>query len=164
MKIVKTIDGKQYLVDTESKTMEEVSVDEDKVETPVEDTPETTEEPKEEVENEAIQKAAEEVVAGLGLDAIKKQLSDLNSKLDKKEVKKDKKTSQLLDLEALMQKDVSEMTAKEKTIGFFQAILQNNTTVLKALSEGKLAELLSINSVNCWKLLFNRTISRQAII
>lgn len=140
MKIVKTIDGKQYLVDTESKTMEEVSIDKDEVETPVEDTPETTETPKEEVEDEAIQKAAEDVVAGLGLDAIKKQLAELNSKLDKKEIKKDNKTSQLLDLEALMQKDVSEMTAKEKTVGFFQAILQNNTTVLKALSEGTSAD------------------------
>jgi len=143
MKIVKTIDGKQYIVDTESKTMEEVSVEKEEVETTEEVTPEVeaeTEEVTPEVENEAIQKAAEEVVAGLGLDAIKKQLSDLNSKLDKKEVKTEKKTSDLLDLEALMQKDVSEMTAKEKTIGFFQAILQNNKTVLKALSEGTAAD------------------------
>ena len=139
MKIVKTIDGKQYLVDTETKTMEEVTVEEEEKETVEEEKEEKVEEEKEDTD-EAIQKAAEEVVAGLGLDAIQKQLAELNNKLDKKEVKKDKKTSDLLDLEALMKKDVSEMTAKEKTIGFFQAILQNNKTVLKALSEGTPAD------------------------
>ena len=131
MKIIKTIDGKQYVVDTETKTMEEVSVDKDKVE--------ITEEPKEETsknENDAIQKAAEEVVAGLGLDKIQKQLSELSIKVNDKDKTVTKKASDLLDLETLMNKDVSEMTAKEKTVGFFQAILQNNKTVLKALSEG----------------------------
>ena len=145
MKIVKTINGKQYVVDIDKNTMEEVSVEEEDIDT-TEEVTEPKEEPKEEEveedesDNEAIQKAAEEVVAGLGLDKIHKQLADLNGKLDKKDELKNKKVSALLDLEALMQKDVSEMTAKEKTIGFFQAILQNNKTVLKALSEGTAAD------------------------
>jgi len=129
MKIVKTINGKKYLVDTDLKTMEEVEEETDEVETDGGDTDDVT-----------IQKAAEDVVAGLGLDKIQKQLADLTAKLDSKDEKKDKKTSKLLDLEALMQKDVSEMTAREKTIGFFQAILQNNVPVLKALSEGTAAD------------------------
>ncbi len=140
MKIIKTIGGKQMLVDTDANTIEEVKVEEDEKET----TEEVVEEEKVEEEKEdtdkAIQKAAEEVVAGLGLDAIQKQLAEINGKFDKKESVKDTKTSDLLDLESLMEKDVSEMTAKEKTVGFFQAILQNNTTVLKALSEGTPAD------------------------
>ena len=50
------------------------------------------------------------------------------------------KALNLLDLETLMNKDVSQMTVNEKVVGFFQAILQNNTTVLKALSEGTPAD------------------------
>ena len=54
--------------------------------------------------------------------------------------KSEKKISALVDLEKLMNKSVDEMTAKEKITGFFQAMMQNNAPVLKALSEGTAAD------------------------
>ena len=45
-----------------------------------------------------------------------------------------------MDLEALMNKNVSEMTTKEKIVGFFQAMVQSNHPVMKALSEGTAAD------------------------
>lgn len=86
-----------------------------------------------ETSEEALDAAAEKIIAKLGL-------GDIHAKLDalaKKGTETgQKKISALMDLEALMKKDVGQMTSKEKIVGFFQAMLQNNEPVLKALSEG----------------------------
>lgn len=89
------------------------------------------------VDDAQIDAAAEKMVAKLGLDKILKSLEEL------KEVKSpsaEKKVSALVDLEKLMKKDVSEMTAKEKIIGFFQGMIRNDHAVMKALSEGTAAD------------------------
>lgn len=92
-----------------------------------------TEVPAVETSEEALDAAAEKIIAKLGL-------GDIHAKLDalaKKGTETgQKKISALMDLEALMKKDVGQMTSKEKIVGFFQAMLQNNEPVLKALSEG----------------------------
>ena len=97
------------------------------VETPAVETPDT---------EEKIEKAAEKIVASLGLDKIHSKLDALSAT----KTVADNKPSALIDLEALMQKDVSEMTVKEKIVGFFQAMIKNNQPVLKALSEGTAAD------------------------
>jgi HK97 family phage major capsid protein len=130
-KIVK-IDGKTFIVDSETKSMEEVVLDEEKLDEEKKD---------EEVEEEKIKDAAKDVVAGLGIDKIFDELSKINSRMDTRDAPvEEKKAKGLLDLEALMKKDIKEMTVKEKVVGFFQAMIQNNTTVLKALSEGTPAD------------------------
>lgn len=123
------IDGKTYVLkdaDVEVTPKEEV-----------EDT--TTGETVEEVvEEEKIDEAVEKVVAKLGLDKIQKQLDDIQK--GQNPSKPEKKISALMDLEALMNKSVGEMTTKEKIVGFFQAMVQNNHGVMKALSEGTAAD------------------------
>lgn len=116
---------------------EEVPVEETPAEE-AEPTPEVEKTPVEEVPNteEKIEKAAEKVVASLGLDKLYKKLDAFTA--EKTVV--DTKPSALIDLETLMQKDVSEMTTKEKIVGFFQAMIKNNEPVLKALSEGTSAD------------------------
>jgi HK97 family phage major capsid protein len=66
----------------------------------------------------------------------------IKAEVEKKKLseKDQKKISDLINLEKLMKKDVSQMTAREKIIGFFQAMVQNNQPVLKALSEGVAAD------------------------
>jgi hypothetical protein len=127
-KKIVNIDGKTYVVDSETKSMEEIEVDG------------TTVEKNEEIDETEVKSIAKDVVAGLGIDKLFEQMSEINKKLEKPEVVEEKKSKDLLDLEALMQKDVKEMTTKEKILGFFQAIVQNNKTVLKALSEGTAAD------------------------
>ena len=130
MKVIKSINGKKYIVDLDTKSMEEV--DEEDEEDVTED---------EGTNQEEIKKLAAEAAKSLGLEAIQQQIAELNKKLDSAEAKKaSKKVSALLDLEALMKKSVDEMTVKEKTLGFFQAMVQNNTAVLKALAEGVAAD------------------------
>lgn len=129
-KLVK-VNGKSYLLDIDTKTMEEVDVEE---------TP-STEEPKEEGEKEVeekdeeIDEAVEKVMKSLGIEELKEQVASL-TKVNSEE----KKVSALIDLEKLMKKSTEEMTAKEKIVGFFQGILQNNQAVMKALSEGQAAD------------------------
>lgn len=86
-----------------------------------------------------IDEATEKIVAKLGLDKIHKKLDELAT-AQKESNLPEKKISALMDLEALMNKDVSKMTTKEKIVGFFQAMVQNNTPVLKALAEGTAAD------------------------
>ena len=83
-----------------------------------------------------IDAATEKIMASLNLGDIHKKLDELSKA---KEVTATK-SSALLDLEALMNKDVEKMTVKEKVVGFFQAIIQSNSAVLKALSEGTAAD------------------------
>lgn len=152
-KLVK-IDGKSYLLDLDTKQLEEVTVDEEEtVETPnPEVTPEVT--PKPEVKpaetpapettddvEKKIQEATNEVVSKLGLGQLNETLKEIKAQLGSAEtITGNKRASDLLDLEALVGKSKSEMTAKEKIVGFFQAALQNNKVALKALAEGVAAD------------------------
>lgn len=147
-KKVITIGNKTYIVDSDTKQMEEV---ESEADVPTEETEkdssekdendkESVTEPAEDIETK-INAAAANVVKELGLDDIKNQIRSISDELKSKgKEKESKKISALLNLEALMNKDVSKMTTREKVIGFFQAMVQNNTTVLKALSEGNAAD------------------------
>ena len=132
------VDGKTFVVD--DKDLEEVKTKEEEV--PVD---EPKEEPKDEPKDETVEPsekeldaAADKVVAKLGLDEIKKDLEDLKNKT--KDPVDKKKVSELLDLEVLMGKSKDKMTANEKVIGFFQAMIQNNKVALKALAEGVAAD------------------------
>ncbi len=125
-KIVK-IDGKSFLIDSETKAMEEVSIEE-----------ETKEIPAENVEAK-IKEASDKVIATLGLDKIQEKIVELQGSVDGLKTAPTK-VSELLNLEALMKKGVDKMTAKEKIIGFYQAMIQSNHGVLKALSEGTAAD------------------------
>jgi hypothetical protein len=156
-KIVK-IDGKTYVVDSDTKSMEEIETDEEK----------TVEEKDADTDKE-LKEAAKDVVSNLGIDKLFEQMSEINKKLDKPEEKEEKKAKELLDLEALMKKDIKEMTVREKVLGFFQAIVQNNKPVMKALSEGTAADgglgnnSPRLNWVNCWKI-SSETISSQSFV
>lgn len=88
--------------------------------------------------DEKIDAVAEKIVASLGIADMRKKLDELTS--EKVNPVQSKTVASLLDLDSLMQKDVNQMTTKEKVVGFFQAIIQNNRTVLKALSEGAPAD------------------------
>jgi hypothetical protein len=109
----------------------------EKVEPIVED-PKPIVEEGEEISEEKIDEisseAAEKISAKLGLKELLKQVADMKKE---KEVKPENK---LIDLEKLMSKSVKDMTIKEKVVGFFQAMLTGNHTVLKALSEGTAAD------------------------
>lgn len=83
----------------------------------------------------ALDSFAEKFVAKMGLPDLNKRMSEIEAKITPGKAA-ETKVSALMDLEKLMKKDVSQMTAKEKIVGFFQAMLQNNEPVLKALSEG----------------------------
>lgn len=128
------VDGKTY----ELKEAEGSEVATEEEEAPEEVAEEVAEDTDEDDVDASIDAAAEKIVAKLGLDKLHKKLDDAL------EVKKDAETSakkgELINFEKLMQKDVSEMTAREKIVGFFQAMIQNNETVLKALSEGTPAD------------------------
>lgn len=145
-KLIK-IGEKSYLIDVDTKELEEVEVVEEET-TEVEketeeETPKVEEETEEEkteeetpVTEDAIKKIATEVVANLGIDKLTKSVDVLEKAAAKGKNTDDKKLSALLDLETLMKKSVSEMTTEEKVVGFYQAMIQNNEAVLKALSEG----------------------------
>lgn len=116
-----------------------------------------------------LDKATEKVLKTLGVDKMKNEISDMKEKFEKKT---DTKISALIDLEKLMKKGVDEMTSREKILGFFQGIMRNDKTVLKALSEGVAADFLTKVptvrehfkklSVNSGKILSRITLS-QAI-
>jgi len=142
MKKLKIGDKYYELKEVDKTTTEEVPAETPAEEVPAEVVEETSvveetpvEEPTENVDKK-IEAATEKIVASLGLDKIHEKLDVLS---EKKEVK-DTKPSALIDLETLMKKDVSEMTTKEKIVGFFQAMIKNNQPVLKALSEGTAAD------------------------
>jgi len=146
MKKIVKINGKTYIVDLDTQKMEEVEGDESETET-VEETveEETVEETKEEEATESeddveekVDEAAEKIMKSLGIDALKKEMKALSTKVETKGT--DSKYSALVDFEKLMNKSVSEMTSKEKIVGFFQGMVQSNTAVLKALSEGTAAD------------------------
>ncbi|TAK94174.1 phage major capsid protein [Patescibacteria group bacterium] len=113
------IDGVEYI----AKDGEETTKPEETT------TPETS---SEELDSK-VDQATEKIMAGLGLDKIQESLKQLHAKLEPE--KKESKISALMDLEKLMKKDVSQMTAREKIVGFFQAMIQRNDSVLKALAE-----------------------------
>ncbi|MFA5583307.1 MAG: phage major capsid protein [Bacteriovoracaceae bacterium] len=121
-------------VDSETPEVEEEVEEEDEVE---EEVPATeTPAPSAEFDDSKLDAVAEKIVAQLGLDKLHKRLDDLASEKETPH----KKISALMDLEALMNKSVKEMTTKEKVVGFFQAMVQSNHAVLKALSEGTAAD------------------------
>lgn len=111
---------------------EEAAAEEAPAETPAEEAVEKSER----FEN-ALDEAAEKIVKNLGVAEISARLDKLETPAIK-EV--EKKVAGIIDFEKLMKKDVSEMTANEKIIGFFQAALRSDREVLKALSEGVAAD------------------------
>jgi len=118
------IDGKKYFSEDELKKEDE------KVDEKVDEKEDEEKEEEEETLDEKVDDAAEKIMAKIDPERIKAQiLKDLKKDMEVK----DKKISDLVDLEKLMKKDVSEMTAKEKILGFFQAMIRNDKTVLKAL-------------------------------
>jgi HK97 family phage major capsid protein len=119
------VNGKSYAFDEDTKTMEEIEVAPEK---------EVEKEEEEGIEEE-ITEAAQKLMKSLGIDELKAKVDSLS-----KEKGGDKKISDLVDLEKLMKKGVDEMTAKEKIVGFFQAMMQSNHGALKALSEGVAAD------------------------
>jgi len=123
------IDGVEYIAkDASEASAEEVAVEE----TPVADTAEETVD--EAVLDTKIDEASEKILAKLGISEINQKLKEIQDQI--KPATKQSKVSDLIDLEKLMKKDVSQMTAREKIIGFFQGMIQNNHPVMKALSEG----------------------------
>jgi len=155
MKKIVKVGNKIFTVDDEGKTEEveqekeeetteekeeETSEDEEATEEAEEATEEATEEAEEEDEeklDEKVDEAAEKIMAKLDPEAIKEKV--LKS-LKKEQEASDKKVASLIDLEKLMKKDVSEMTAKEKIVGFFQAMVRADHAALKSLSEGTASE------------------------
>ena len=128
------INGKSYMMDTDTSDLEEAVVEGE----PSEEINEGT--PKEEgVSEEKIDEAAEKVAKSLGIDKLFSKMNEIEAKMNSSEKSEvAKKMSSLLDLGNLMKKGVDKMTAKEKIVGFYQAMMQSNHEVLKALSEGKL--------------------------
>jgi len=127
-KKVIVINGKSYIANDEDGTLEQVEVEEEET---VEETEET--EVEEEDVDEKIDEAADKIMKSIGMDKLKTAVEDIQKKMN---TNTDKKVSELINLEKLMNKSVDEMTSKEKITGFFQALVQRNAPVLKALSEG----------------------------
>lgn len=125
------VDGKVY----ELKEVAEGEVTPEEETTVEEEVPAQPETPTA-VSEERIDEVAEKIVASLGLDKIHAKLDALSEEKGEK----NKKISGLMDLEALMNKSVDQMTTREKVVGFFQAMVQSNHAVLKALSEGTPAD------------------------
>ena len=159
MKKIVKVAGKTYVFDSDTKQMEEVEAPE--VEETVEEAPteEATEEaaeeeeaPAEEVETEEVEEveeaeenldekvdqAAAQIMKSLGIDDLRSEVKGLAKTV--KANNSQKKVSVLGDLEKIMNKNVDEMTTKEKIVGFFQGMLQSNHGVMKALSEGTAAD------------------------
>lgn len=169
MKKIVKIGNKTFVVDSETKEVEEVEAEDgagEGVEVGAKDTDKDTDEgngddsdnvdsgdgageddgegdgaeevkPAKDVEKK-IKEATDKVIANLGLEKLSKAVESLETKMTEKSATgKSKKVSALLDLEVLMKKDVDQMTSKEKIVGFFQAMIQSNHSVMKALSEGK---------------------------
>ena len=174
-KIVR-INGKTYVVDLDTKKMEEVEEDKIVEETKDDEEPKDDEESKDDEADDEdkgldikVDEAAKKIMKSLGVDELKDEIKNLSKTVNTKE---NKKVSALIDFEKLMKKDVSEMTADEKIIGFFQGMIQSNHAVLKALSEGTAADggylfpkLKFIGELKLGELLENpnRTISSQAL-
>ena len=85
----------------------------------------------------AADEAAQKILASLGIKELQDKVDQLKSAM---ESAKPSNKSALLDLETLMKKDLSQMTAREKIIGFFQAMVSRNDAAMKALSEGTAAD------------------------
>ncbi len=135
------IDGKKYElkeVEGEETTTEEATPE------VAEETPETVEEDttagEETSVDEKIDDVAEKLVAKLGIADLVKKVNDIAGKVDNNSEVLNKKENPLINLETLMNKDVKEMTSREKILGFFQGIVQSNHVVMKALSEGTAAD------------------------
>lgn len=132
MKKYVEIDGKKFL-------LKEFDGEEEKPEEGTEETGEDEE--KGENLDEALDAAAQKIMSSLNIDGLQKQVAELTATLKgSTNSAKEKKNVALCDLAALMKKDVSELTAKEKIVGFFQALIQKDHAVLKALSEGTNAD------------------------
>ena len=140
------IDGKVYelkeVENTEEEKKEEVVEEKEEETTPKPSEEKPTVEETEENVDEKIEEATEKVVASLGLDKLMSKMNSIEKAMSTKLSEKDSKklNPALIDLEKLMNKSVKEMTAKEKIVGFFQAIVQKNEVVMKALSEGTAAD------------------------
>lgn len=131
------MDGKVYElkeVDETAETTEETTVEEVVEETTVEDAPSGNE-----VEAK-LDDVAEKLVAKLGIGDLLKKVADLENTVKSNSEVLNKKVNPLINLETLMNKNVGEMTSREKILGFFQGIVQNDVAVMKALSEGVAAD------------------------
>lgn len=109
---------------------------------PVEPTPAPTPAPVEEpaaIPEEIVEEASKKILKSLGLDEMKNAISEL-TKASQKDASSEARSKTLIDLAGLMKKDVNQLTAKEKIVGFFQAIMQNDHVAMKALSEGTAAD------------------------
>ncbi len=128
------IDGKKYFSEDELKSLKGPGA------TP-EATPTPAASPAEPAGGESLDEKVDDVAAKIMAKIdVGKLREDILGKVQADLDAKEKKVSALIDLEKLMKKDVGQMTAKEKIIGFFQAMVQANQPVLKALSEGTAAD------------------------
>lgn len=126
-----TINGKTYVEEEGAPVVPPTEVP---VETP-EVTPPAVEPTPTVVSEEVIDETAQKILKSLGIDELKNSINELKAATNKDSAH-DAKMASLIDLAGLMKKDVSQLTANEKIIGFFQAIVQNNHVAMKALSEG----------------------------
>lgn len=131
--------GKKQKVEIGGKVYWLEAVDEKAAKDEEEEEDKPTEKDEEEEDDEEKADAlAEEIVAKLGLGDIKKSIEELKEKA--KDTSAESKVAKILNLESLKEKDVNKMTTEEKIIGFFGAMLHNDHTTLKALSEGTAAD------------------------
>lgn len=128
MKKIVKVSGKTYLLDLDTKIMEEVEGEEPEVVTPDDEDKDL---------NEKVDETTEKILKSLGIEELKAQVAGLVSE---KTSKDGSKLSALINLEKLMNKSTDQMTSREKIVGFFQAMIQSNHTVLKALAEGTAAD------------------------
>ena len=80
--------------------------------------------------NDKIGDAADNVIVELSKSIDKKKLEDVGGR----------NIGELLNLEEIMQKDSGSLTRDEKIVGFFQALIQDDRTAIKALAGGVAAD------------------------
>ena len=133
------IDGKKFELKELAEETTEV-VEEEVTEVVPEEKVEETQPEEEGISEADLDVAAEKLLKRLGIDKLQSSISDIKSSLKKADESGDKKVAKLVDLAQLMKKDVSQLTSKEKIVGFFQAMMQSDNASLKALSEGTAAD------------------------
>lgn len=134
------INGKKYVLaeeETTEETAEETTAPAEK--TPAEETPKVEEEVAEEVSEDVLEEAANKIIKKLGIVELHKSVQDLTDQLNQSRSDTKGKKS-FINLAELLKKDPSELTVREKVIGFFQAAIFNDQVALKALSEGTAAD------------------------
>lgn len=132
--VVEVIDSYK-LKDGEQEVTPEKPVD-PPVEPPVEPTPEPVTPPVEPEEvDEAVEKITKSIIAKLGFDKINEKVDSLSADLTKNNSKLEK-----IFANTATKADYDGLTTNEKVVAFYQAAVQSNHGVLKALSEGTAAD------------------------